>query len=100
MLQTNQSSAFGGGGRNSWRCLAAGFLLLAACTSTPQGREAKYMEKGKSAAARKNYHAAIVDFEVASQNMPRDAEPVYQLGMAYLGMGWAARAVDAASIGH
>jgi tetratricopeptide (TPR) repeat protein len=85
MLQTTKSLT----------ALAAGLWFLAACSGTPESREAKHMAKGKTALAKKNYKAAEIEFKVASQNMPKDAEPVYQLGMAYLHSGSSKSAVEA-----
>ncbi|HYA16557.1 MAG TPA: tetratricopeptide repeat protein, partial [Bryobacteraceae bacterium] len=64
--------------------VAAGFLFLAGCRGTPQEREAKRVAQGKAYLEKKDYKRAVIEFKVASQNMPKDAEPVYQLGMAYL----------------
>ena len=58
--------------------------LLSACNFTPQGREAKHMASGKNYLAAKDYKRAVIEFKVASQNMPKDPEPLYQLGMTYL----------------
>ena len=74
--------------------LAAGILLLAACSTTPQAREAKHMARGKHFVEAKDYRKAVIEFKVASQNMPKDAEPVFQLGMAYLRGGAARLAVE------
>jgi tetratricopeptide (TPR) repeat protein len=73
---------------------AAGILLLAACSTTPRTREAKHIARGRQFADRKEYRKAIIEFKVAAQNMPRDAEPVFQLGMAYLRVGAARLAVE------
>ncbi len=65
--------------------LIVGLLAaLSACgPRTPEGREALHMKRGKDYLTAKNLPAAI-EFRVASQNMPTDAEPQYQLGMTYL----------------
>lgn len=42
------------------------------------------MEKGKKEFQKKNYAIAILHFKNAMQAQPRDAEPYYQLGLAYL----------------
>jgi tetratricopeptide (TPR) repeat protein len=75
--------------------LAAALLFLSACSTTPEVREAKYLTRGKSELAAKQYKKAVIDFKVASQNMPKDAEPVYQLGLTYLSVGGARQAVEA-----
>ena len=33
---------------------------------------------------KKEYRKAVIEFKIASQNMPKDAEPFYQMGMTYL----------------
>jgi Flp pilus assembly protein TadD len=63
---------------------AAAVLTLCACSSSPQAKEAKYLEKGKKAYQEKNYAVAIIQFKNAAEAQPRDAEPYYQLGLAYL----------------
>jgi tetratricopeptide (TPR) repeat protein len=84
-----------GGGWKSGAFLAAGLLFLTACSTTPEAREAKHMLRGKSDVAAKKFKDAVIEFKVASQNMPKDAEPVYQLGMTYLSMGAGRQAVEA-----
>lgn len=58
---------------------AAALLFLTACSTTPQAREEKHMLRGRRFIAAKEYRKAIIEFKVASQNMPKDAEPFYQL---------------------
>jgi tetratricopeptide (TPR) repeat protein len=53
------------------------------------------MRKGSQYLARKDYRKAIIEFKVASQNMPKDADPVYLLGMTYLSAGANALAAQA-----
>jgi tetratricopeptide (TPR) repeat protein len=65
--------------------LAAAALTLCACSSSPQAKEAKFLDKGKKELQQKNYAVAIIQFKNAVQAQPRDAEPYYQLGLAYLG---------------
>lgn len=80
------------------RCLTAlvvMLLLSTACAVTPQQREAKHMRNGKKYLAAKEYKKAAIEFKVASQNMPRDAEPLYQLGINYLSAGAAQLALEA-----
>lgn len=74
--------------------LAALLFALNACSSTPQKREAKYLARGRKEFAAKEYRKAVIDFKVASQNMPKDAEPVYQLGMLYLTVGATQEAIE------
>lgn len=67
--------------KNYW--LAAGLLLMAACSRTPQQLEAEHMGKAKAYLAKKEYRKAVIEFKIASQNMPRDPEPLYQLAALY-----------------
>jgi len=53
------------------------------------------MRNAKSALERKDYRRALIEFEIASQNMPKDAEPVYQMGLIYQHAGAAKQAVEA-----
>ncbi len=75
--------------------IAIVLLFTTACSVTPQGREAKHIRLGKGYLAAKEYKKAAIEFKVASQNMPKDAEPVYLLGMTYLGAGAAKLALEA-----
>ena len=59
-------------------------LILSGCSQSPQAREAQYLEKGKNEFQKKNYAVAILHLKNAMQAQPRDAEPYYQLGLAYL----------------
>jgi tetratricopeptide (TPR) repeat protein len=59
-------------------------LVFCGCSQSPQVREARYLEKGKKEFQRKNYAVAILQLKNAIQAQPRDAEPYYQLGLAYL----------------
>lgn len=66
----------------------AGLAVLCACgPRTPEGREALHMKRAKDYVAAKDLKKAAIEFRVASQNMPADAEPMYQLGMTYLALG-------------
>jgi len=58
--------------------------LAGGCAQSPQTKAAKYLEKGKKECQTKNYAVAILHFKNAMQAQPRDAEPYYQLGLAYL----------------
>ena len=68
------------------KILSAGavILLLFGCSQSPQAREVKYLDKGRKEFQKKNYTNAILHFKTAMQAQPRDAEPYYQLGLAYL----------------
>jgi tetratricopeptide (TPR) repeat protein len=60
-------------------------LVFAACSRSPQQREARFMELGKKLLAKKDYARAGLEFRNAIQAAPADAEPYYQLGLTYLG---------------
>jgi tetratricopeptide (TPR) repeat protein len=51
---------------------------------SPQQKEARRLKAGQAQMARKDFTRAILEFQSAAQAMPRDAEPQYQLGLAYL----------------
>ena len=70
-------------------------LFLTGCRGTPQEREAARMAKGNDYVQKKDYKRAVIEFKVAAQNAPTDAEPVYQLGMAYMKGGALRQAVEA-----
>jgi tetratricopeptide (TPR) repeat protein len=58
-------------------------VALAGCGRLPSGP--RHMEAGKKMMAKKDYERAILEFRSAAAALPRDAEPFYQLGMAYEG---------------
>jgi Tfp pilus assembly protein PilF len=68
--------------------------LLAGCSKTPQQKEAKFLETGRKHLLSHDFPSAILDFKNASQAMPKDAEPHYQLGLAELGSGSAPAAAS------
>jgi len=72
-----------------------GACFCSSCALTPEAREAKHMANGKRYLAAGDYKSASIEFRVASQNMPKDAEPLYQLGMTYLSGGAATQALQA-----
>jgi len=74
--------------------LVALLVILAACSATPQANEAKHMANGKRYFAAKDYKRAAIEFRVASQNMPKDAEPLYRLGLTYLKENAPAQALE------
>ena len=74
--------------------LSIAVALLAGCSASPRAREAAHMTRGRKFAASNEFRKAVIEFKVASQNMPKDPEPVYQLGMTYLRAGAAELAVE------
>ena len=67
-------------------CAALSIAVLAGGCSrgTPESREADHLARGKKAMDAKDFRKAVIEFKVASQNMPKDVEPLYQLGKAYM----------------
>ena len=63
------------------------FLLAtgaSGCRTSPQEKEAGFLKRGQALLAKKDYQRALLEFRNASSIMPRDAEPYYQTGLAYL----------------
>jgi len=52
------------------------------------------MKNGRDYRAKKDLKKAAIEFRVAAQNMPKDAEPVYELGMTYIAAGARAQALS------
>jgi tetratricopeptide (TPR) repeat protein len=67
--------------------LAASSVFLVSCSKSPKDQEAKSLASGTAHLREKDYGRAILDFRNAIQSMPEDAEPFYQLGLAYLANG-------------
>lgn len=67
--------------------VAAFGLLSVSCRKSPQAREAGFLDSGKAHMQDKQYGRAILDFKNAAQAIPKDAEPYYQMGLAYLANG-------------
>ncbi len=61
-------------------------LLIAAtgCKGNPETVKKKYLESGQSYVEKKQYDAAVIQFQKALQVDPKYAEAHYQLGMTYL----------------
>jgi Tfp pilus assembly protein PilF len=72
-----------------WSGLASAVLAaaLSGCKTSPQAAEAKYLARGKELIAQKDYSRALLEFRNAANAIPKDAEPYYQSGLAYLGTG-------------
>jgi len=65
--------------------LVAGWL--AACGGSPSQRGAQYLVSGKAHLAKRDYARAILDLRNAVRILNRNAEPYYQLGLAYASSG-------------
>jgi cytochrome c-type biogenesis protein CcmH/NrfG len=70
------------------------FLTGSGCVRTPQQKEAKFMERGKSYIAQKDFARAIIEFKNAVSVMPQDSEAHYQLAAAKLRTGDVVGAVN------
>lgn len=57
------------------------------CHTSPEAREAKFLKRGEALLAKKEYTKAMLEFRNAATAMPKDAEPFYRLGLAYLATG-------------
>ena len=71
-----------GCGRTAVAVLAA--IVLCGCLRSPEQKEAAYLARGKEYYAKKDYARAILQFRNAAAVKPKDAEPFYQLGLAYM----------------
>jgi tetratricopeptide (TPR) repeat protein len=67
--------------------LAVAAILSCACQRSPQAREAAYLKRGKEFLEKKDAGRAQLEFLNAAKVMPKDAEPQYQLGLAYVALG-------------
>ena len=75
--------------------------VLSGCDASPQDKETKFLKRGKQQLANKDYARALLEFRSAAAVVPNDAEPYYQMGLAYLATGDlsnAARALQKATI--
>jgi tetratricopeptide (TPR) repeat protein len=73
---------------NNTTCISIAALIAAAlsgCNTSPQAKEARYLKRGEALVAQKDYSRALLEFRNASTAVPKDAEPFYQMGLAYLG---------------
>ncbi len=70
-------------------CSLPVFTALAAltgCHTSPQLEEVAELKRGRALLEKKDYPRAILEFRNAAKFMPKDAEPYYQMGLAYLGL--------------
>jgi tetratricopeptide (TPR) repeat protein len=65
--------------------LCVGALLFTGCARSPQAKRDKYLAAGKKQMEKKDYARAVLEFRNAASATPQDAEPYYQMGLAYLG---------------
>jgi tetratricopeptide (TPR) repeat protein len=59
-------------------------VAIVGCANSPQAREARFLKHGKELLAKRDFGRALLEFKNASQAMPKDAEPYYQIGLTYL----------------
>jgi tetratricopeptide (TPR) repeat protein len=69
--------------------------LLVGCSRSPQQKEAAFLKRGSALMQRKDFSRAALEFQNAAKAMPKDAEPLYQLGLAYLAQNDVVSAVRA-----
>jgi len=60
---------------------AAGF---SGCARSPEAKEARFLKRGEALLAQKDYPRALLEFRNAATAMPKDAEPYYRMGLAFL----------------
>ncbi|HEY7334683.1 MAG TPA: tetratricopeptide repeat protein [Bryobacteraceae bacterium] len=70
--------------RNILLCVSLVAVFYSGCSRDPVAREARFLARGKKYLDQKDYARATLEFRDANQANPRDAEPWYQLGIAYL----------------
>ena len=66
-------------------CLVLAMLAFSGCIRSPEEKEARFLEAGKKALASGDYARALIQFRNAALIKKADAEPYYQLALAYLG---------------
>jgi tetratricopeptide (TPR) repeat protein len=59
-------------------------LAVTGCRRTPEAKMAKFLADGEKQFEKKDYPRAILQFKNAVQAKPKEAEPYYHLGLAYL----------------
>src|ERR1035438_3502043 len=72
--------------------LSAGILAVG-CSRSPETKEAQYLKRGATLVAKKDYGRAGLEFRNAIKEMTKEAEPYYQLGLAYLASGGTAEGI-------
>jgi tetratricopeptide (TPR) repeat protein len=63
------------------------FAVSIGCSTSPQAKEARFLKRGQVYLEKKNYARALLEFQNAASRMPKDAEPFYGIGIAYLKSG-------------
>lgn len=70
-----------------WLLIPVAAFLLASCRTSPEKREATFLQTGDSLVQRKDYARATLEYRNAVQVRPKDAEPYYRLGLLFEKMG-------------
>lgn len=60
--------------------------LILSCARDPAARESKFLAAGRAELQKSDFNRALLNFQNARQAVSRDAEPYYQIGLAYLGL--------------
>jgi tetratricopeptide (TPR) repeat protein len=61
-----------------------GVIATCGCARSPQENEARYLKRAEEFVAKKDYASALIEYRNAAQQMPKDAEPYYRMGLAYM----------------
>jgi tetratricopeptide (TPR) repeat protein len=62
-------------------------MVLCGCSLSPETKEARFLAAGKAELRKKDYARAIIQFQNAARAKKGDAEPYYQLSLAYMASG-------------
>src|SRR5215469_4680738 len=68
-------------------CMLLLALAISSCVSSPEAKSARYIEAGKKYLEKKDAARAVLQFQNAVKQNPRNAEAYYQLAVGYLGVG-------------
>jgi tetratricopeptide (TPR) repeat protein len=67
--------------------IVTGLLFTGSCARTPDTKAAQFLSRGQSRLAKHDYDRAALEFRNAARVLPNNAEPEFQLAMAYLDSG-------------
>src|SRR5205085_11327315 len=62
------------------------FTVLSGCARSPEARRDAYVTEGKDFLKKQDYSRALLAFRNAAKVKPNDAEAIYQIGVASLGL--------------
>src|SRR5215471_12359036 len=82
-------------GRLTHHILALALIcaVLTGCSRTPAEQSAMFLKSGKSYFRKHDYASALLQFKNAARLAPKDPEPWFYLGQAYLGVRDARQAI-------